>query len=311
MTEQETKKTVDVLIPTYRPGRELEKLLEMLEQQTYAPAGIRIVNTDQSLWDFGIEERHPRIRVSHISREEFDHGGTRAAMARESSSDILLFMTQDAVPQNPYLIRELVHALETEGVGAAYARQLPADNSSETEKFTRLFNYPPKSRIKTAKDLPDLGIKTFFCSNVCAAYDRRIYEELGGFVERTIFNEDMIFASGLIRAGYGIAYAAQAKVIHSHDYTCGQQFHRNFDLGVSQAEYAGVFQGLPSEGEGIRLVRQTAAHLLSQHCWGELSGLFAQSAARYLGYRLGKHYRKLPAKLIRKCTASPGYWKSL
>ena len=68
-------------------------------------------------------------------------------------------------------------------------------------------------------DLPKLGVKTFFCSNVCAMYDRRTYEELGGFVESTLFNEDMIYAGHLVQAGYAIAYAADAKVWHWHNYT--------------------------------------------------------------------------------------------
>ncbi len=309
MAEYTDRKTVDVLIPTYRPGKELEQLLEMLERQTYPLKHIRIVNTEQELWNFGVEERHPRVLVRHISREEFDHGGTRAAMAGESDSDILVFMTQDAVPQNKYLIEELVRALEADNVRAAYARQLPAVDCTEAERFTRMFNYPPKSRIKTQKDLPVLGIKTFFCSNVCAAYDRETYLQLGGFVKRTIFNEDMIYASRVIRGGYAIAYAASAKVTHSHNYTCSQQFHRNFDLGVSQAEYPEVFQGIPSEGEGIRLVRATASHLIAQHKWMELPELFFQSVSKYAGYFLGKRYKKLPEKLILRWTASPNYWR--
>ena len=55
------------------------------------------------------------------------------------------------------------------------------------------------------------GIKTFFCSNVCAAYRREIYEELGGFVRHTIFNEDMIYAAKAVEAGYSVAYAADAQ----------------------------------------------------------------------------------------------------
>ena len=59
-------------------------------------------------------------------------------------------------------------------------------------------------------------------------YDRRTYEELGGFVESTLFNEDMIYAGHLVQAGYAIAYAADAKVVHSHNYGCLAQLHRNF-----------------------------------------------------------------------------------
>ena len=93
------------------------------------------------------------------------------------------------------------------------------------------------SRLKGKEDEDELGIKTYFCSNVCAAYRRDIYLKLGGFTKKTIFNEDMIFAGHAVEAGYQIAYAADAQVIHSHNYTAMQQLHRNFDLGVSQADH--------------------------------------------------------------------------
>ena len=88
-------------------------------------------------------------------------------------------------------------------------------------------------------------------------YRRELYLQLGGFVQKAIFNEDMIFAGELIQKGYGVAYAAEAKVVHSHNYSAIQQFHRNFDLAVSQADHPEVFAGIRSEGEGIRLVKKT------------------------------------------------------
>ena len=44
----------------------------------------------------------------------------------------------------------------------------------------------------------------------------------------------MIFASHLIEAGKKIAYAADAKVWHWHNYTAKDQLKRNFDLAVSR-----------------------------------------------------------------------------
>ena len=65
----------------------------------------------------------------------------------------------------------------------------------------------------------------------------------------------------MIQAGYAIAYAADAKVIHSHNYSGWQQFTRNFDLGVSHVQYPAVFDGVPPEGEGMKLVKKTAVYL--------------------------------------------------
>ena len=73
---------------------------------------------------------------------------------------------------------------------------------------------------------------------------------MGGFVQKAIFNEDMIFAGELIQKGYGVAYAAEAKVVHSHNYSAIQQFHRNFDLAVSQADHPEVFAGIDRKERG-------------------------------------------------------------
>ena len=87
-------------------------------------------------------------------------------------------------------------------------------------------------------------------------------------MRHTIFNEDMIFAARLIQSGRAVAYCAQARVIHSHNYSSIQQFHRNFDLGVSQADHPEVFDCVKSESEGIRMVKQTAGYLSLIHICG-------------------------------------------
>ena len=301
--------TVDVMIPTYKPGQEFAELLPRLLKQTYPIRSIRVVNTGKKFWNPAWEQLSDKIMVEHIQPSEFDHGGTRRAMAESSDADLLLFMTQDAMPYDNECVEHLVEKFSLPHVKAAYARQLPREDCRTLERFTRGFNYPEESDIKDAGDLPKLGVKTFFCSNVCAMYDRETYEELGGFVKSTLFNEDMIYAGGLIQAGYGIAYAAEAKVIHSHNYNCMQQFHRNFDLGVSQAEHPEIFEGVPSEGEGMRLVKKTLSHLVRSGKIWLIPGFVMQCAGKYAGYLAGKNFRRLPKKFVLWCTMSPNYWK--
>ena len=148
---------------------------------------------------------------------------------------------------------------------AATSGMIAASNCNYIEKYTRKFNYPENSRIKSKEDLQEMGIKTFFCSNVCAAYKRNIYEKAGGFCKKTIFNEDMILAGHMINAGYKVAYVAEARVIHSHNYTGMQQFHRNFDLAVSQTAHPEIFEQVSSEAEGMRLVKNTMGYLCKIH----------------------------------------------
>ena len=82
-----------------------------------------------------------------------------------SQADIVLYMTQDAIPADNQLIERFVEIFKSNPeIGIAYGRQLPREDCNIIERYTRRFNYPEKSRIKSKVDLSQLGIKTFFCS---------------------------------------------------------------------------------------------------------------------------------------------------
>lgn len=313
---------IDVVIPVYHPDEKLDRLIRMLTRQTLLPHKLIIMKTGERLekeelfrgWlnSAGIE-----FQVHCLAKEEYDHGNTRHQGILKSDAPAVVCMTQDAVFADEKVIEMLVGALFSDTakagggaeIAAAYARQLPAADCGFLERYTRSFNYPETSRIKTGEDIKTLGIKTYFCSNVCAAYKRDIYDKLGGFIRKTIFNEDMIYAACAIQAGYGIAYAADARVIHSHNYGLKEQFQRNFDLAVSQADHPEIFDGISSENEGMKLVKQTAAYAVRKGRPWLLWPLFWQSAAKYLGYRMGKNYKKLPRGLILACTMNRRYWE--
>lgn len=304
---------IDIIIPVYKPDTMFLTLIERLERQNIAIGQIIVMNTEQKYFDrllYGtsFQKEHRNLVVKHLSKREFDHGKTRNIAVQHSDADYFIMMTQDAVPADEHLVEELIRQVRQDKVAVAYARQLAAETSSEIEKYARNFNYPDQEAVKTREDLGRLGIKTFFCSNVCAAYDRKIFDELGGFVKHTIFNEDMIYAAKAVEAGYGIAYAAKAKVFHSHDYTNMEQFHRNFDLGVSQAEHPEVFEAYSSESEGIRFVLQLVRHLREKgHC-RQIPHAVIQSGFKYIGYLFGKHYRSLPRKMVLRMSGSREYW---
>ena len=302
---------VDVIIPTYKPGKEFEKLIGRLQKQEYPIHKIIIINTRTDIFPDELDRSNYEIEITHIEPDQFDHGGTRNMGAGMSDADIVVYMTQDAIPVDEKLIGTFAKIFEENpDIGIAYGRQLPREECNIIERYTRRFNYPEKSLIKTKEDLPKLGIKTFFCSDVCAAYRRNYLLSAGGFEDPTIFNEDMIFAGKRIYAGDKVAYVAEAKVIHSHNYTGRQQFHRNFDLAVSQTQHPEVFEGVPSEGEGIRMVKATAKYLVRNGYPWKVFMLVYQSGCKYIGYFLGKRYEKLPMWLILKCASSRTYWKN-
>ena len=104
---------VDVIIPTYRPGPEVRELLRRLLLQTCPVGHILIVNTDETKWDPTVTEGIPNAQVFHIAKSAFDHGSARNLGAAHSESDYIVFMTQDAIPCDRYVIERLVDSLKS------------------------------------------------------------------------------------------------------------------------------------------------------------------------------------------------------
>ncbi len=308
---------VDIVIPTYKPDEKFIKLIDRLVTDMSENINrIFVINTEEALWDKAVSSewvsKYEHLRVFHIKREEFDHARTRHEGFLMTETPYVLFMTQDAVPYDNNLLKELIKALDSdEDVAVAYARQLPDDNCNKIERLTRDFNYPDTSVINSKEDIECLGIKTFFCSNVCAMYKKDIYMKLNGFDYPAIFNEDMVYAGHAVNAGYKIAYVAEAKVIHSHNYTGREQFHRNFDLGVSQTCHPEVFEGIKSESEGVRMVIKNACALLRRGAVFSIIKLVWLSGNKYLGYKKGRNYKALSREKIMKYTMNPGYWNHI
>ena len=317
-----TEKTFDIIIPVRCPGEKFADLLRMLAVQTVRPGKIIIMETVES------EETSEKLRetaenalsvkapdasacspipyeVYPVQKEEFDHAGTRREAVTHTEADIFLMMTQDAVPKDKSLCEELLKGFDLPRVAMCYARQIACPGAKDIEKVTREFNYPAQSKVKSEEDVETLGIKAFFASNVCCAYDRKIYEKLGGFTDHAIFNEDMIYARKVLKNGFNIAYAADAVCYHSHSYSASEQFHRNFDLGMSQADHPEVFGDVKSEGEGVKLVLNTARRISPVY----FPHLLIQTAAKYLGYRAGKAYKKLRPGTVEKLAQNKEYVK--
>ena len=133
----------------------------------------------------------------------------------------------------------------------------------------------------------------------------------GGFTNQTIFNEDMIYAgNAVLYRGQAIAYVAEARVIHSHNYGCSAQLKRNFDLAVSQTDHPEVFDGIRSESEGIRLVKKTCKWLVEQKKPWLIPGVIVKSGFKYLGYKAGRNYKHLPPSWVHRLTMNPAYWEN-
>jgi len=244
-----------LVCPTLNPGDIFTDWLNAFNSQKEKPAACLIV--DSGSVDNTVENsKQNGLSVKAINRDQFNHGGTRQQVVDESEGfEFLIFLTQDAILHDDQALNAILSVFDDVNVAAVCGRQLPRKNADPIEAHARLYSYPGTANTRIIDDARTIGIKAAFLSNSFAAYRRDALQEAGGFPGDVIFGEDMYVAARLLQAGYRIAYAADACVYHSHDYSIVQEFKRYFDMGVFHAREPWIRQELGApEGEGLKFV---------------------------------------------------------
>lgn len=301
-----------VVVPVYNGGELwVEAAHALARAQTASRHTVRVKVVDSSSRDDSADTaRKHGFELTTIPTAQFDHGGSRNAAVRGDTADVYVFLTQDAIVDHPQALDALLAAFNDPAVAVAYGRQLPHRNANPIAAHARQFNYGAQSRVAGLAERQRLGIKTVFASNSFAAYRARVFNELGGFPERNILSEDMYLTARAVLAGGKAAYVAEACVRHSHNYSPLEEFRRYFDIGVFQADHAWIGKEFgAAEGEGMRFVRSEARHLLARApLW--LPRACLHNALKILGYRLGRHYKRLPPGLRPRLSMQPAYWRT-
>lgn len=274
--------SISLVIPTLDAQAEIGELLNRILSQTCCPDEIIIVDSASSDSTVEIASSFDGVRVIEIDRSDFNHGLTRDMAFKESSGDIVCFMTQDAVPADNRYIENLVNPLLADNrVAISSGRQLPKKDARKFERLVREFNYGPTSNVRSKDDVSVMGIKAYFATDVCSAYRRSSYFELGGF-GRTDMSEDMLMAAKAVGAGYLVAYAADACVYHSHNLTPVEQFRRNYAIGHFLESNRELIACSSEIGEGGRLVKRVAKQLIEDRSFVELGAFCIDCFARFI-----------------------------
>ncbi len=332
---------VDVIIPVFRPGNDFKEIIERIRKQTIVPDNIIIVNTiprpsrrsedkgsvisflgrpQQEAPDYIVcangeklyldkKSKKPKITVYNITQDEFDHGATRDFGIAMSDADYIVLMSQDTMPLDRHLIEHLVLPFSDKSVACSYGRQFCEKNAGVLDRYAKTVDFPARDRVKSGADLKTLGTKTYFCSNACAAYRRSVYNELGGFGFRTIFNEDMIFGAKIITKGYKIAYASKARVRHYRSFNLKQTLQRSFDMGVLNRQNKELFKIIKGKNESSIVLKDGIKYLIRTNNISLIPKLLLYNIVEDFGYDAGYNYEKIPAILIKRLTLNKEYWR--
>ena len=301
---------ISLIIPTLNAGKYIEPLLKRIKEQTIPVDEIVIVDSSSDDDTVIKAQKFDDVKVISIERKDFNHGGTRDLAIQQTTGDIILCLTQDALPCDEYYVEHLIAPFaEDEKIAMASGRQVPREDANPIEKLTREFNYPEMSFVRSKEDIPRLGIKTFFASDCCSAYRRTAYEAIGGFDKHILINEDMKIAAQFIYAGYKIAYVGTAGVWHSHDYSLKQQYTRNFDVSAFMTMHPELFGNISATSEGVKMVKWVEKKLLSQGLILSAAYYVVESAVKFLANRKGRKYKNMSLNQLHKCSMHKNYWK--
>ncbi len=284
---------VSVIIPTKNGERYIRDLLESLRSQTVKAEIIVIDSSSRDRTPY-IAKDYADVFVS-IREEEFNHGTTRNLGVEISKGDIVVFFSQDALPENERTLENLIKPILEGKVVLSYARHIPPPGTKPPELFFRLFSYPPMSEIRSIEDIPKYGLRTFSNSNVCSAYLKSALLEIGGF-RRVIISEDLLACAMLILRGYKVMYNAKARVFHAHDYSPARLFQRYFSIGVFYAENSWI-KRYGGRGDTLRFIIEQMEFLAENSSFWIPYAMF-ENVVRVLGLVMGLNYRFIPKSFL-------------
>ena len=217
---------VSLVMPTLNGGELLERVLNGIDRQPGAMELERIA-IDSGSNDDTVERLTAHgFTVHGVDQREFNHGSTRDLGISKTSGDVIVLLTQDAVPTDEEWLQRLVTAYEDPSVAAAYCRQIPREDcnplirhrilewtASKTERVVQRLEGDPMAAFEALD--PMARLRTCAYDNVAGSVRRSTWEEMP-FGHRR-FGEDVAFGKRVILSGRSIVYEPRSPVIHSHN----------------------------------------------------------------------------------------------
>ncbi len=288
-------------------------LAALFSQKPSAPDEIILVDSRSRDNTVAIAQSHPGVNhaqgaVKVIPIEKFSHGRARNLGARAATGEIIVLMTQDALPQGDRWLSGLLAPFADGRVGAVYSRQVPKDDAPPTEKFFLGYHFPAGEAVRRVKkDSAPLSFKDVFFSNVSAAIRRELLLR-HPFDENLIMSEDQQFARELLEAGHALVYQPESVVVHSHAYSLKHAFRRYFDSVYSLTVIFPRHDMATSASIGLSYLRKELAFIARNYPL-YLPYYFLYTIAKAGGTVCGHFAERLPKSILKKFSLHNYHWK--
>lgn len=295
--------SVGVVIPVYQGADTLPGLLEALFAQDFEGSmDVLAIDSGSKDGSLGVLAARP-VRVRRIPKASFDHGDTRNLGASQTTGEIIVFLTQDAEPASPDWLRTLVAHFEDPDVAGAYCRNQarPGARPLTLRDHTGDPGYDLEGRtqrLEPGQVLAEMEptARRILCNfnNVASALRRTDWERLP--FPPGAFGEDVRWAQGALAAGRSVVYAADAPVLHSHEWRPLDEW--------SRTRIDGWFNAVHMD----RLCIPSALHLghaVVQNIGRDMAWL---AGSRSRGIRLGTRLEEAMRSPLKQMLRMGGLW---
>ncbi|GMV92286.1 MAG: hypothetical protein AMXMBFR82_20640 [Candidatus Hydrogenedentota bacterium] len=269
-------------------GALLRRVLDAVRTQETSRS-VEIVAIDSGSTDGTLDMlREYEARVETIPAESFNFGRTRDRVFELSRGDIVICLSQDAVPAHPQWLENLIAPLDDPEVAASCGRSIP-DPERDFPQFPWERNgwFYFTAEMRKFRERYGRGL-----SNANSAIRRSVWERLR-FGEQSI-GEDFRFQTKLHAEGLRIAFPEDAPVLHHHAYTLGTLYKRCRNEGMGLAAL-GCGYGLGdyvSDTLSLSKYKVWLRESVKGNLWSPAALLFPviRPAAVYAGSRFGREF---------------------
>lgn len=297
---------VSLVLLTYNGMPSFEECLRMITLQEFEWP-LEIIHIDSGSTDRTLDvARAFSLPTRHIQKKDFHHSRTRNLAADLARNNIVVYLSQDAIPASRRWLSSLVSPFREQTVGGVYGRQIPPETMGPLRKCAMRHLYPTTRDVRNPSTVPQITLSMMRFSDANAAIRKELVSRFR-FNERALVCEDHGMCRDILTAGYKVTYEPAAAVIHGHERSLLGEFQWAVDNGISLTRM-GILAPKDGSRSELRYGFATAArqitHFIQTHEYQYALMSGCVSAVRWVGVQLGKREHSLPPWLLRK--VSPG-----
>jgi rhamnosyltransferase len=204
-----------IVIRAFNESRHIGRLLEGIRQQTVSDVEIILVDSGSGDDTVAIAESYG-AKVVRIPPQEFTFGRSLNLGLQAATRALVVIASAHVYPVYPDWLERLLEPFADPLLALSYGKQRGAGTSkfSEHQIFAQWF--PEQSQLR--QNHP-------FCNNANSCIRRALWME-HAYDETLTGLEDLAWAAWAQAQGHGIAYVAEAEIIHVHNETPRGVFNR-------------------------------------------------------------------------------------